>query len=227
MKAKSPKSLVKKFFDSTAESYEKVVNLTTFGRDSYWKEEILNRMFQCNSVLDLACGTGLLTFKIVEKFPDANITGIDITEGYLNKAKSKLKPPHKISFLLDDAEKMNLGTKFDCIISSYIPKYCMTKILIERCLYHLNPGGKIILHDFTYPKNKAIRLSLDLYFITLGVIGFFVPRWKEVFHGLPHLIRSTNWVEEYKDVMEKEGLSVEVKHLTLGTSAILTGTKKI
>jgi demethylmenaquinone methyltransferase / 2-methoxy-6-polyprenyl-1,4-benzoquinol methylase len=227
LKVKSPKLLVKKFFDSTAESYEKVVNLTTFGRDSYWKEEILNRMFQCNSVLDLACGTGLLTFKIVEKFPDANITGIDITEGYLNKAKSKLKPPHKISFLLYDAEKMNLGAKFDCIISSYIPKYCMTKILIERCLCHLNPGGKIILHDFTYPKNKAIRLSWDLYLVILGVIGFFVPRWKEVFQGLPHLIRSTNWVEEYKDVMKKEGLGVEVKHLTLGTSAILTGTKKI
>jgi demethylmenaquinone methyltransferase / 2-methoxy-6-polyprenyl-1,4-benzoquinol methylase len=227
LKVKSPKSLVKDFFDNTAESYEKVVNLTTFGRDSYWKEEILNRMFQCNSVLDLACGTGLLTFKIVGKFPDADITGIDITEGYLNKAKSKLKPPHKISFLLYDVEKMNLGTKFDCIVSSYIPKYCMSKILIERCLCHLNPGGKIILHDFTYPKNKIIRLSWDLYFVILGVIGFFVPRWKGVFRGLPHLIRSTNWVEEYKDVMEKNGLSVEVKHLTLGASAILTGTKKI
>jgi demethylmenaquinone methyltransferase/2-methoxy-6-polyprenyl-1,4-benzoquinol methylase len=227
LKAKSSKLLVKKFFDGTAESYEKVVNLATFGRDSYWKEEILNRMFQCNSVLDLACGTGLLTFKVVEKFPDVNITGIDITEGYLNKAKSKLKPPHKISFLHHDAEKMNLGTKFDCIISSYIPKYCMGTILIERCLYHLNPRGKIILHDFTYPKNKAIRLSWDLYFVILGIIGFFVPRWKEVFHSLPQIIRSTNWVEEYKDVMEKEGLNVEIKHLTLGSSAILTGTKKI
>ncbi|MDE1831194.1 MAG: class I SAM-dependent methyltransferase [Thaumarchaeota archaeon] len=225
--SKSSKGLVKQFFGNNAKSYDKVVGLTTFGRDSHWKEEIIKRIIKCDSVLDLACGTGLLTFKIVEKFPDANITGIDITEGYLNKAKSKLKPPHKISFLLYDAEKMNLGTKFDCIISSYIPKYCITKILIERCLCHLNPGGKIILHDFTYPKNKSIRLLWNLYFVILGGIGFFVPRWKEVFHGLPHLIKYTNWVEEYKDVMEKEGLDVEVKHLTLGTSAILTGTKKI
>lgn len=223
----STKSLVKKFFDNTAKSYEKVVCLTTFGRDSYWKEEIVNRIPPCNLILDLACGTGILTFKIAERFPDANITGVDITEGYINIAKSKLRPHHKISFLLYDAEKINLDTKFDCITSSYIPKYCNPCVLIERCLFHLNSDGKIILHDFTYPTNKIIRLSWCLYFVILKVIGLFVPKWKEVFKNLPHLIRSTNWVEKYKNVMEKEGLDIEIRYLTMGTSAILTGTKKV
>jgi demethylmenaquinone methyltransferase/2-methoxy-6-polyprenyl-1,4-benzoquinol methylase len=223
----STKSLVKKFFDSTAKSYEKVVNLATFGRDSHWKKEIMSRIPPCNSVLDLACGTGILTFKIAERFPDASITGIDITEGYINIAKSKLKPHHKISFLLYDAEKINLDTKFDCITSSYIPKYCNPCVLIERCLYHLNSGGKIILHDFTYPSNRIVRLLWNLYFVILRVIGFFVPEWKEVFKNLPRLIRSINWVEEYENVMKKEGLDMEVRYLTMGTSAILTCTKKV
>ncbi|MGI0075742.1 MAG: class I SAM-dependent methyltransferase [Nitrosotalea sp.] len=227
MATDSTKSLVKKFFDNTAKSYEKVVNWTTFGRDSHWKEEIINRIPPCNSVLDLACGTGILTFKIAKRFPDANITGIDITERYINIAKSKLKPYHKISFLLHDAEKINLDIKFDCITSSYIPKYCNPCVLIERCLYHLNSGGKIILHDFTYPTNKIIRLSWNLYFVILGAIGFFVPKWKEVFKNLPLLIRSTNWVEGYKNIMEKEGLDIEIRYLTLSTSAILTCTKKV
>jgi demethylmenaquinone methyltransferase/2-methoxy-6-polyprenyl-1,4-benzoquinol methylase len=223
----STKSLVKKFFDTTAKSYEKVVNLATFGRDSHWKKEIMNRIPPCNYVLDLACGTGILTFKIAEKFPDANITGIDITEGYINIAKSKLKSHHKISFLLYDAEKINLDTKFDCITSSYIPKYCNPCVLIERCLYHLNSGGKIILHDFTYPSNKIVRLSWNLYFVILRITGLFVPEWKEVFKNLPRLIRSINWVEEYKNVMKKEGLDIEVRYLSMDTSAILTCTKKV
>ncbi len=227
MATDSTKSLVKKFFDSTAKSYEKVVNLATFGRDSHWKKEIRNRIPPCNSVLDLACGTGILTFKMAERFPDASITGIDITEGYINIAKSKLKPHHKISFLLYDAEKINLDTKFDCITSSYIPKYCNPCVLIERCLYHLNSGGKIILHDFTYPSNKIVRLSWNLYFVILRITGLFVPEWKEVFKNLPRLIRSINWVEEYENVMKKEGLDMEVRYLTMGTSAILTCTKKV
>ncbi len=223
----SPKTLAKQFFDNTAESYDKVVSLTTFGRDAYWKEEIIKRITGYNSVLDLACGTGILTFKIAEKFPDAKITGVDITKGYLEMAKSKIKPHHKISFSLDDAEKLNLDTKFDCITSSYLPKYCTPDILIERCLYHLNPQGKIILHDFTYPTSKPIRFLWNLYFVILQRIGFFVPSWKDVFKDLPKLIRSANWVNEYKDIMERKGLDVKVRYLTLGCSAILTGTKKV
>lgn len=227
MITESPKELVKQFFSNNAQSYEKVANLTTFGRDSHWKEEIIKRIPECSSILDLACGTGILTFQIAEKFPDAKITAIDLTEGYLKIAKDKLKPCHKISFLHHDAEKINLDNTFDCITSSYIPKYCNPQILIERCLCHLNAGGKIILHDFVYPKNKAIRAAWNLYFVMLNILGLFMSSWKETFKNLPRLIRSVNWVDRYKDVMERKGMVVETSYLTLGCSAILTGTKKV
>jgi len=223
----SSTKLVKQFFGNNAESYEKVVSLITFGRDAYWKEEIIKRIKEHNSVLDLACGTGILTFKIAEKFPDSKITGIDITEGYLEIAKRKLKFDHKIFFLHEDAEKLNLDTKFDCITSSYIPKYCVPHILIERCLHHLNPNGIIILHDFTYPKSKPIRLLWNFYFVLLQMVGFFAPSWKDVFKDLPKLIRLSNWVDKCKDTMERKGLIVEVSYHTVGCSAILTGTKQV
>ncbi|MDE1764817.1 MAG: class I SAM-dependent methyltransferase [Thaumarchaeota archaeon] len=223
----SPKVLVKQFFGNNAKSYDKVVGITTFGKDSHWKEEIMTRIPKCGSILDLACGTGILTFKIAEKFPDAKITGADITEEYLLLAKDKTTSCHKISFLLCDAEDLHLDDVFDCITSSYIPKYCNPQILVERCLQHMSAGGKIILHDFTYPKNKAVRLLWNLYFVTLNMIGFFTPRWKDVFRHLPKLIRSADWVEQYKDAMERKGLSVEVTYLTIGCSAILAGTKKV
>jgi demethylmenaquinone methyltransferase/2-methoxy-6-polyprenyl-1,4-benzoquinol methylase len=87
----------------------------------------------------------------------------------------------------------------------------------------LNFGGKIILHDFTYPKNKLTNYFWNLYFILLKFIGYFLPSWREVFVELPKLIRSTNWVEEYEKVMKNHGLKVELHPLTCGCSAILTG----
>ena len=224
---KTPKDLVPRFFEKTAETYDKVVNLTTFGKDKCWKKEILKKIPTSDSILDLACGTGILTFQITEKFPYATVVGVDVTEGYLIVARKKLKSYHRITFLREDAEKLNLDRKFDCITSSYLPKYCDPEILIKTCLKHLNNGGKIILHDFTYPKNTIVKSFWNLYFIILKIIGYFAPSWKNVFEDLPKLIRSSNWLDEYENTMKKNGIQVEAQLLTRGSSAILTGTKKI
>lgn len=227
MKTQSGKELVPRFFEKTAHNYDKIVNLTTFGKDKYWKKEIIKKIPNCRSVLDLACGTGILTFQIAEKLPDARILGVDITESYLEIARKKLKQQQKISFLCQDAEKLNLGQKFDCITSSYIPKYCNAETLIKVCLNHLNPGGKIILHDFSYPKNKIVRSLWNLYFVVLHLVGYFLQDWKDVFEDLPNLIRETRWLDDYEDTMKKYGLQIDKQSLTLHTSSILTGIKKI
>ena len=218
------KNLVPRFFDKTALTYDKIVTQTTFGKDKSWKKEIIKKIPRCNSVLDLACGTGILTEKISDKLPKARIVAVDITEGYLKIAKKKLALKTNILFIKQDAEKLDLGEKFDCITSSYIPKYCNPEILISVCMKHLNSGGKIILHDFIYPKNKYIKFFWNLYFILLKFIGYFIPNWKDVFVELPKLIQSTKWIDEYKKIMKNHGLKVELKPMTCGCSAILTGS---
>lgn len=223
----SNKELVPKFFDRTSESYDKIVSRTTLGKDSYWKKEILKKIPKCDSILDLACGTGILTQQIAQKIPNAKIVGVDVTPSYLEIAKKKLASNPNISFVQQDAEKLNLNTKFDCITSSYIPKYCTAEILVKTCLNHLKPGGKIILHDFTYPKNILVRKIWNLFFVILNRLGKFAPDWKEVFVELPKLIRSSTWVEEYETSMRKNGLIVERQSLSWGTSAILTGSNVV
>lgn len=225
MIAENPKDYVPQFFNETSNSYDRIVHWTTFGKDSLWKNKILEQLSNENTVLDLACGTGILTKQIAQKIPQAEIVGVDITKTYLEKAKKKLNSYPNISFVYSDAEKLNLGRKFDCITASYLPKYCDPTILIKICLEHLNDGGKIILHDFTYPKNRFIRKMWDLYFKVLQFTGFFIPSWNSVFVDLPHLIRASNWVHEYQKTMKTNGLKTNLQELTWGSSAILTGTK--
>ncbi len=221
--SESTKNLVPKFFEKTALTYDKIVNQTTFTKDKYWKKEIIKKIPQCKSILDLACGTGILTEKISEKLPDAKIVGVDITKSYLDIAKKRFTLNKNISFVKQDAEKLDLEEKFDCITSSYIPKYCNAEILVDVCIKHLKTDGKIIFHDFTYPKNKAVRIFWNIYFVVLNIIGYFIPNWKDVFVELPKLIRSTRWLEEYGEIMKHHGLRVELQRMTWGCSAILTG----
>jgi len=225
MLAESAKNLVPKFFDETGATYDGVVSYGTLGKDKYWKRKILEQISDGNSFLDLACGTGILTREIAEKFPSAEIVGVDITKSYLDAAKKNSNSFDNISFILDDAEKFKLDSKFDCITASYLPKYCDPEVLVKNCVAHIKPGGKIILHDFTYPKNPAVRGLWNFFLTILRFVGCFTPSWKDALIGLPKLIRRTKWLDSYSDAMKKSGLKVSHQYLTYGASAILTGTK--
>ena len=225
MLVESAKNLVPKFFDETGATYDGVVSYGTLGKDKYWKRKILEQISNGDSFLDLACGTGILTRGIAEKFPNAKIVGIDITESYLDVAKQNSNSFDNISFILDDAEEFKLDSKFDCITASYLPKYCDPEILVKNCVNHLKPDGKIIFHDFIYPKNLLVRGLWNFFFIFLRLVGYFIPSWKDALIGLPKLIRRTKWLDSYSDVMKKSGLKVSHQYLTYGASAILTGTK--
>lgn len=221
----SPKKLVPKFFEKTAESYDKVVFYATFGRDRYWKKEILKKIPYVDSVLDLACGTGILTRLISDTYPNAKIIGVDIMQNYLDVAKTNSRNYNNITFLNQDAEKLDLDLKFDCITTSYLPKYCNAETLVKICHKHLKDGGKIIFHDFTYPKNSFVLNLWELYFVVLGFLGIFIPSWSEVFRDLPKLIRETAWTADYEKAMKNNGFQVELKDLTFCSSAVLVGKK--
>lgn len=219
-----PKSLVPRFFDGTAKFYDSVVKYATFGRDDFWKKQIIRQIPDAQKILELACGTGILTGMIAQKFPHSTIVGMDITENYLEMAKRKLGSYQNISFVCQDAEELKLEEKFDCIVSSYIPKYCDPKILVPKCIQHLKSGGKIILHDFTFPKNKSMQFFWNLHFVILRIIGSFIPEWSEAFAKLPKLIQASTWINDYKAELQKNGFDVITSHHTWGCSAMLVAT---
>ncbi len=224
MSIHSPKNLVPKFFTNTSSSYDKIVNWTTFGKDKIWKNKILDKIHG-KSILDLACGTGILTRLIAQKFPDSTVLGVDITQSYLAVAKTNSKSFKNILFLHQDAEDLKVEQKFDSIVSSYVPKYCDAQTLIKKCVSYLNPNGKIILHDFMYPTNIFVRNIWNSYFILLQLAGYFIPTWKEAFVELPKLIRLSNWFEDYVTAMRESNLDVTYQYMTLNSCAIIVGQK--
>ena len=117
MSINSPKSLVLKFFTNTSGSYDKVVHWATFGRDGIWKKEILNKI--CGkSILDLACGTGILTRKIAQRFPYADVIGVDMSTSYLDVARLRAE---KVFIDLRKNEKCLFGVVFEPV--AFIPVF--------------------------------------------------------------------------------------------------------
>ncbi len=215
-----------KFFTGTSSSYDAVVKITTFGQDATWKKAILDLIPTGNyKVLDLACGTGILSFAIARKV--SHVVGADIMESSIRIAREKalMHTVKNTNFYVSAAEAIPQAEKeFDFITASYLPKYCDMDQVVSETIRVLKPGGTLIMHDFTYPTNAVMKGLWNTYFKILRVAGIFSPAWRPVFNELDSVIKRSDWLNELMVAMERYGFSgIQHKSLTLGTAAIVWG----
>jgi len=101
------------------------------------------------NVLELGCGTGILTGMVREACPDAEITGIDLSSEMLTMASAK--PGLKgVRFLAQDLRDIWPAGCYDAIITSL----CLHHVLpaervtvARRAARALVPGGRFICGD--------------------------------------------------------------------------------
>lgn len=70
------------------------------------------------NILDIGAGTGLFSAKMLEKYPKANVTLIDISEKMLEVAKSRFNNNSNVKYIVDDYTKHEFKGAFDIVISS-------------------------------------------------------------------------------------------------------------
>lgn len=225
-------TLVHRFFAGTGASYDFMVDAATFGIDRRWKRRITNLIPpDARAILDLACGTGISTLAIAARHPDARIVGVELREEYLAVAREKVRRlgPSNIELVLSAAEDYRADGAFDCISSSYLAKYADLARLIPAAYAMLKPGGVMILHDFTFPPKAYLVPVWRLYFVLLRAIGGpLFPAWKEIYRGLPQLIRETRWLDESRERLQGAGFeSITCDYLTAYGSAIVHARKPV
>jgi demethylmenaquinone methyltransferase/2-methoxy-6-polyprenyl-1,4-benzoquinol methylase len=222
-------SIIRSFFPGTGRSYDTVVDVFSLGLDRYWKREIYRRVPPSERILDLACGTGIVTMGLAKKFPQAEIVGVDITDDYLSIYQYRTEKKNiRAKFILGNAENVILDGQFDAIVSSYIPKYVDPELLMKNILPHVRSGGVIVLHDFTLPPNNFARAIWSGYNLCMNFAGIrLFPEWKEVFDaGLTNLIRETRWFETFPRVLENNGFTeIQKEYLSFGSSGIIWAKK--
>ena len=162
-------------------------------------------------VLDLACGTGLVTYYASEAVgPSGSVIGLDVSTGMLAQAEAK-KPKHKlqnVSFYkhsITELDTLNAlrGKLFDLVTC------CSALVLLPDAAGALNqwvtflkPGGRLIT-DVTHPDNLIGGLALERVGIALErpLPGYRLPFQK---------------AQDLRDVMQSAGLhSVDVKLISL------------
>lgn len=221
------------FFPGAGRSYDRVIAWTTRGLDARWKRRLLDLVPPSRAVLDLACGTGIVTFALLDRFPAARVVWVDVTEGYLAITRAKYwARGGDVVWLLGDAVATPVAPRgpFDAIVSSSLPKYVDPDRLLDNVLPALRPGGVLVLHDFTRPVAFLPRLTWRVWYAVLeGVTPRRHPEWRNVFDGsLRRLVAETEWVATFRAALQHRGYEeVRVCHLTFRSAAIVAARKPL
>ncbi|HXG06017.1 MAG TPA: methyltransferase domain-containing protein [Nitrososphaera sp.] len=213
-------SAMRFFTPANARSYDRIVTLTTFGRDSAWKHEIVKAIGDRNTVLELACGTGILSLMLERA--GKRVTGIDLVFEYLRASRNKVST----DVAQGTAEALPYRNEsFDAVVSSYLAKYVDIPRVVRECWRALTPGGVVVFHDFTYP-DGIMRSLWNAHFAILAAAGRLVASWRVVFDQLDDIIKHSDWVEKTTRSLHECGFHhVNCRYYTAGTVAIVSAEK--
>lgn len=223
---------VQRFFAGTGPSYDRIVNLLTFGADRYWKRKILAAVPPKPAlIIDQACGTGILSIQLARQWPQCRVIGVELRREYLDIARSKAQALGlgNLRWVQGRAECVRLDVPADCITSSYLAKYADRPSLVANARRMLRPGGRMILHDFTHPRHPGFCRLWHLYLRLLQTAGSRIwPQWRVVFRELPELLETTAWVSETADLLRTAGFArLRFVPLTFHTSVMLTADRPL
>ena len=139
-------------------------------------------------MLDLGIGTGLTTWHILNKFPNAYIDGIDFSSKMLKQASQRMgKFNSKVNLIEADFTKHEFNAKYDVIFSA-ITIHNILDVekgnLFNKIYKHLREGGCFINADFVkFRSPNLTKRSVEFYekFLRENLSG------KELKHWLCHI----------------------------------------
>ncbi|MDO8684768.1 MAG: methyltransferase domain-containing protein [Armatimonadota bacterium] len=106
------------------------------------------------SVMEIGCGTGLLTGHLTGIFLDTLITAIDIAPGMIEQCKRELAGKSNVKYIVADAEELDLPERFDLIVSSSCFQWFSDiERTMRRLAAHLAPKGCLA---FAAPVNGTL-----------------------------------------------------------------------
>jgi demethylmenaquinone methyltransferase/2-methoxy-6-polyprenyl-1,4-benzoquinol methylase len=221
-------------FTSVASKYDIMNDVMSLGVHRIWKEVMMDWLAPRPSqkLLDVAGGTGDISFKFLKRAGSGHATVLDITENMLIEGRKRAEANQvldSLNWVVGDAMALPFAdNSFDVYTISFgIRNVTCPQEALNEAFRVLRPGGRLMVLEFSQIPVPLAQKAYDFYsFNVIPRMGKLIANDRDSYQYLIESIRKFPNQETFLSMVRQAGFeNANYRNLSLGISALHSGWK--
>ncbi|MBU0643721.1 MAG: bifunctional demethylmenaquinone methyltransferase/2-methoxy-6-polyprenyl-1,4-benzoquinol methylase UbiE [Alphaproteobacteria bacterium] len=221
-------------FTSVASKYDIMNDVMSMGIHRVWKDALMDWLAPRpgQRLLDVAGGTGDVSFRFLKRAPGASAVVLDMTESMLVAGRKRAEAEQmaeSLNWVTGDAMALPFeDNQFDVYTISFgIRNVTRIQDALSEAYRVLKPGGRLMVLEFSQLPNPAMQKAYDLYsFNVIPRMGQMIAGDRDSYQYLVESIRKFPDQDSFAQMIKTAGFhNVKYRNLSLGIAALHSGWK--
>jgi len=226
--------LVHGVFSNVASKYDVMNDVMSVGIHRIWKNAMMDWLAPRNgqSLLDVAGGTGDISFRFLDRAPKAEATVFDMTQSMLDEGQKRAEATSyasQLSWVCGDAMALPFPDEsFDVYTISFgIRNVTRINEALAQAYRVLKFYGRLMVLEFSQIPEPSLQKLYDLYsFNIIPPMGQLIANDRDSYQYLVESIRKFPDQDRFADMIRAEGFeNVKYRNLSMGIAALHSGWK--
>ena len=228
------KGRVQGVFTSVANKYDIMNDVMSVSIHRIWKEAMMNWLAPRagQKLLDVAGGTGDVSFKFLDRAGSGHATVCDITESMLLAGKTRAEAAamsESLDWVVGDAMALPFpDNTFDVYTISFgIRNVTRPQEALNEAYRVLRPGGRLMVLEFSQLPNPMMQAAYDAYsFNVIPQMGKMITGDRDSYQYLVESIRKFPDQDTFLEMVKTAGFdNAKYSNLSMGIAALHSGWK--
>ena len=221
-------------FTRVASKYDIMNDVMSVGIHRIWKDAMMDWLAPRpgTKLLDVAGGTGDVSFRYLKRAPGAHATVLDRTESMLVEGRQRAEADRMaehLDWVVGDAMALPFpANSFDVYTISFgIRNVTRVQDALNEAYRVLRPGGRLMVLEFSQLPNELMQKAYDLYsFNVIPVMGQIIAGDRDSYQYLVESIRKFPDQETFLGMIRQAGFQqAKYRNLSMGIAALHSGWK--
>ncbi len=221
-------------FSSVASKYDVMNDAMSFGIHRIWKDAMMDWLAPRagQKLLDVAGGTGDISFRFLKRAGQGHATVLDLTEPMLVEGRKRAEAnamDDSLDWVVGDAMHLPFeDNSFDVYTISFgIRNVTRPQEALNEAFRVLRPGGRLMVLEFSQIPNDLMQRVYDLYsFNIIPRMGQAIARDRESYQYLVESIRKFPDQDTFLGMVRQAGFeNSKYRNLSMGIACLHSGWK--